>query len=96
MNSEPIDKKYKISAVAVEHGHPHTERDAVLFLAKDKALPVTLAFYRSRCAELGARQEQLIAIDLLIVRVMEYQDKHPEEVKVADINPENPACSPTR
>ncbi|MDO8357257.1 MAG: hypothetical protein Q7U76_12775 [Nitrospirota bacterium] len=82
-----IDKKYKIQAVQAITKAKHTEQDSVLFLAKDKALPATLRFYSEECTRLGAANDQLQGIELLIGRVEDYQAKHAKKVKVADIAP---------
>lgn len=83
---ESIDRKFKIEAKCIEHGHIHSDFDSVLFLAKDKALPSTLRFYRDKCRELGADPQQIEGITLLIERVEKWQRAHPRHVKVADID----------
>ena len=83
---EPIDRKFIIAARCVEHGHAHTDNDSVLFLAKDKALPATLEFYRQECIRLGAKKEQMLGVELLIGRVKKWQDTFLQNVKVADID----------
>lgn len=79
-----IDRKYKILAVNPCSGKHHTEEDSILFCAKDAALPDALKTYRNRCAILGCGDEHLESVDLLISRVMEYQDEH--GYKVPDID----------
>ncbi len=83
---EPIDRKFTFCATCCEHGHMHSHMDALVFLAKDKALPWTLAYYRDRCVALGAKEEQIRGIGLLIERVLRYQMEHPDQVKVADVD----------
>lgn len=83
---ESIDRKFKIEAKCVEHGHLHSDFDSVLFLAKDKALPDTLRYYREKCRELGAEPQQIEGITLLIERVEKWQQAHRRHVKVADID----------
>jgi|GEM_PF-1542284 len=85
--AERIDRKYTIAAYSQGSGRRHDERDAVLFLAKDKALPDTLEFYRQKCVQLGADDAQLHGLDLLIERIQRYQAAHRDRVKVADIDP---------
>lgn len=82
-----IDRKFKIVAEQSITKAKHTEKDAVLFLAKDKALPATLDFYREECERLGADPDQIQGVLKLIERVKEYQAKHAKKVKVADIAP---------
>lgn len=83
---EKIDRKFSILARSREHGNQHTEDDAVLFLAKDKALPETLRFYREECERIGADARQLLGIALLCERVETYQRLHPERLKVPDVD----------
>ncbi|KAF0145088.1 MAG: Uncharacterized protein FD156_1199 [Nitrospirae bacterium] len=83
---EPIDRKFVFHAICIEHKHEHSHQDAMVFLAKDKALPETLKFYYQECYRLGAKPEQLEGIRLLIERVERYQVENAEKVKVADID----------
>ena len=83
---EPIDRKFTFCATCCEHGHEHSHMDSILFLAKDKAVPATLSFYRDECFRLGAKEEQLQGIDLLIERVLRFQSERPDLVKVADVD----------
>jgi len=63
---ENVERKFQLLAVCREHGHTYTEIDSILFLAKDKALPATLRFYRDECVKLEADANQVIGVDLLI------------------------------
>lgn len=83
---EAIDRKFKIRALHTTKGKAYTEHESVLFLAKDKALPATLRFYKEECYRMGAKKEQLIGIQLLIARIERYQQENPEIIKVADID----------
>ncbi len=83
---ERIDRKFNISAHCLEHGHQHDQFDAMLFLAKDRALVPMLHHYRQLCESLGAEQRQLNGVDLLIGRVVKWQAEHPQLLKVADID----------
>jgi hypothetical protein len=83
---EVVDRKFQISAVCREHGHLFSEADAVLFVAKDKALPATLRFYLEECRRLGAAERQLEGIALLIARVEAWQVANPGRVKVPDVD----------
>jgi|SRR3972149_6540599 len=81
-----IDRKFFIIADHVTKHTSYTERDAVLFLAKDKALPDTLRYYHEKCAKLGADERQLKSVALLLDRVEAYQAAHPELCKVPDVD----------
>jgi ABC-type thiamine transport system substrate-binding protein len=59
----------------------------MVFLAKDAALPATLAFYYAECAHLGAALEQLEAIKELQFRVNMWRAEHAAMIKVPDVNP---------
>lgn len=70
---ETIDRKFVFLAVNPCNGHIYTEKNAVVFCAKDKALPTTLRKYREECNRLGCNPEHLESIDLLIEREDKYQ-----------------------
>lgn len=57
-------------------------KNAIVFVAKDKALLPTLRTYASECSSIGANDEHIASIMLLIERVQEYQ--RDIEVKVPD------------
>ena len=82
----PIDRKFTFVATCLEHGHDHDEFDAMVFLAKDAALPDLLDAYYQLCKDRGAEERQLVGITLLRERVVRYQQEHPELVKVADVD----------
>ena len=83
---EAIDRKFVIRATCMEHDHEYDHHHAVLMLAKDRAVPATLRFYRLECERIGAGAAQLLGIDLLIERVDRYQAANPGVLKVADID----------
>ena len=91
----PVDWKFRIDATALHNGKHYTERDAVLLLCKDRAVPATLRFYREECVRLGCQENQLRAVDLLIGRVERWQADHPERLKVADIDGDEALVPPT-
>lgn len=87
MFMENIDRKFKIIAHCKAHQHRYTEANAVLFVAKDKAFLAVLPEYRRICQELGAKEDQLKGIDLLIERVKRFQAENPDKIKVPDVDP---------
>lgn len=88
-----IDRKYKIEAQNPCSGSIHTEKDAVLFLAKDKAfLEGALPGYRAKCIELGANPAHIESIDLLIQRVATYQRLMESKVPDTDLPCEIRRC----
>jgi len=76
----PIDSKFAIHAKHVTHRYLATEENAMIFLARDAALPATLRAYREECERLGSDEAQLKSIDALIVRVDEWQAKNGSRV----------------
>lgn len=88
-----IDRKFKIQAQSIHSGATYTEDDAVLFLAKDRAFILTLPTYLENCKKVGAGQDQILAVELLINRVNDYQYSHPNLTKVPDVDPlTEPGC----
>lgn len=50
----------------------------VAFMAYDNAFVGTLKYYRNKCQQLGCSQEQLSAVDALILRVDQWREANPE------------------
>jgi hypothetical protein len=73
--TEVIDRKFEFVAVNPCKGNVYTQRDAIVFCAKDEALIPTLMCYRAACSHLGCDASHLESIDLLMDRVSEYQRK---------------------
>lgn len=88
-----IDRKYKIIAENPCSGNKHTEKDSVLFLAKDKAfLTGALPGYRAKCVELNANPAHIESIDLLIERVAAFQENIASKVPDTDLPCEIRRC----
>ena len=68
-----IDRKFKIVAVNPCNHKYYTEKNAVLFCAKDEAFPAALDAYLEKCLELGCDSTHIDSIKLLIERVGEFQ-----------------------
>ena len=84
---ERVDRKFRFLAMSEEHGQLYDENHGVLFLAKDRAFRAILPMYRAKCAELGADDRQIAAVDLLIERVRRYAEANPRATKVPDVEP---------
>lgn len=70
-----IDWKYKIEAVNPCSENTHTQKDAVLFLAKDKGfLEAALPAYLEWCKKNGTNSAHVEAVELLMERVRRYQE----------------------
>ena len=79
---EIIDRKFRILAVNPCTHKIYTERNSVLFVAKDKALPAALSAYRDECVRIKANPEHIKSVDLLIERVATFQKD--VEVRIPD------------
>ena len=88
----PIDWKYQIQAVNPCSLNTHDQNDAMLFLAKDRAVPAMLRTYLLECERLGAKPEHLDAIELLIGRVEDHQVNEGSKVPDTDLPGEIARC----
>lgn len=70
---EIIDRKFQLLAVNPVNGKIYTEANAMVFCAKDAALPAALKAYRQECLRIGANPEHVESVGLLIERVEQYQ-----------------------
>lgn len=68
-----IDRKFKFVATNPCKGTVYTEDNALVLCAKDKAVIPALEAYKVECRRLGAGNEHVESIGLLIDRVREYQ-----------------------
>lgn len=84
---QDIDRKFRINAISEKSGKVYSEKEAMLFLAKDKALPNTLRFYMAECERIGADPGQIESVRLMIERVEKYQRENPELAKIPDVDP---------
>ena len=80
-----IDRKFDITASATTKKRKYDSTNSILFLAKDKALPSMLRHYQRTLIKLEADERQIKSIDLLIERVIKFQNENPEKIKVADV-----------
>ena len=71
---DAVDRKFRILAVNPVNGKIYTEKNAVVFVAKDKALPAALRAYKAECERIGADANHVTSVGLLIERVVEFQD----------------------
>lgn len=83
-----VDEKYyfigyKDGAAGSDAVHA-TEENAMIFMAKDNAVPGMLRSYREECIRLCCTPEHINRVDGLIERVERYRDKHRELCKVPD------------
>lgn len=96
---EAIDRKFKISAVSIKTKKKYTEKDSVLFLAKDALLVPTLEKYYALCVEYGVDERQRKGVELLIERVKNWQNKNIKKVHNPDVEEgkeEKRVCKPNK
>ena len=82
---ECIDRKFKFTAISNKSGRKYTEKNALVFLVKDSLLPNMLDKYIELCGQAQVDERQLLGMQLLKDRVMEYQRKYPKKVKKPDV-----------
>jgi hypothetical protein len=82
-----LDSKVHGTLVSNKNGVEIPEDEFIVFRAHDNALISTLTHYRHQLETLGAKQNQLLAVDDLISRVQYWRAGHPERCKVPDVEP---------
>lgn len=95
---EVIDRKFKFRAVSIQSRKVYTEKNAILFLAKDALLPELLDKYIDLC-EGKADERQTKAVGLLKDRVLRWQRENQTKVHVPDVEvgkEEKRVCKPNR
>ena len=71
-----IDRKFLIYAKSRSSDTVYTEQNAIVFLARDIALPAALREYLRECRALKCDQMQLGSIEVLYSRVIAFQADH--------------------
>ena len=84
MRLTKLDAKFSGVIFKVKDGSIVPDDEYMVFLAKDRAFLPTLRFYRDECAKIGADQEHLAAVDRTIDRLLGWQVKNPERMKLPD------------
>lgn len=86
---ERLDRKFHISATHVTRGAHYTDKEAVLFLAKDNLFLPLLYFYLLLCVLLvplfQVKWLQVKGVWLLIGRVRNYRNQNQKILKYPDI-----------
>ena len=70
---EIIDRKFKFVATNPCKDNVYTEANAIVFCAKDEALPFALNAYLEKCISLQCGDSHIESIELLLQRVVKYQ-----------------------
>ena len=79
-----LDAKFYGEIRKVKDDSVVPDDEYVVFLAKDTAFARALLYYRKMCVELNADQEQINAVDRLMIRVFEWRAQNVRRVKVPD------------
>lgn len=74
MPDKVIDRKFKFVATNPCKGSVYTEHNAMVFCAKDEALPYALNAYLEKCKTLGCGESHIESVELLLKRVIDYQN----------------------
>jgi len=74
VNKEVIDRKFTFLAINPVNKKRYTENNAVVFCAKDAALPAAIERYIEKCVELGANAEHIASGRLLLERILRFQE----------------------
>ncbi len=84
MQSEKLDAKFSGVVVKVKDGTIVPDDEYVVFLAKDNAFAAILPAYRDKCKEIGCDDEQIAAVDRLILRLGLWRAQNQHRVKKPD------------
>lgn len=96
---EILDRKFKFKAVSIRTGKQYTEKNAIVFLAKDALLPELLQYYEKLCKDNEVDELQIKGVQLLIERVRQYQSQYPQKVHMPDVEKgeeEKRVCKPNK
>lgn len=95
---EDLDRKFIFTATKTKDGVTVTQKEAIIFLAKDNLLIPTLTYYKELCIRSGASDEQVVGVDLLINRVLTWRNCNQDKLKYPDIGDEEAeyVCKPNK
>lgn len=96
---EAIDRKFSFTAVSVKSGKTYTQKDAIVFLAKDELLPDLLDKYWELCVQRQVDPRQIEGVQLLKDRVLKFQRVNIKKVKLPDVEKgkeEKKICKPNK
>jgi hypothetical protein len=80
-----LDGKFHGVVVKNKDGSVVPQDQWMVFLAKDNAVPATLAFYQAECERLGAEPAQIEAVRAMRDRVDEWRRENPHLLKTPDV-----------
>jgi hypothetical protein len=96
---EMIDRKFKFKAISNKSGKQYTEKNAIVFLAKDALLPELLNEYEILCMKYNVDERQIKGVRLLKDRVKRYQEQNEKLVHYPDVEEgkeEKIVCKPNK
>jgi hypothetical protein len=82
---EALDRKFKFTAISVKSGKKYTEKNAIVFIAKDSLLPNLLDHYVELCAQANVDERQMLGVKLLKDRTVAWQRKNIKKVHKPDV-----------
>ncbi len=79
-----LDAKFYGEIRKVKDDSVVPEEEYIVFLAKDNCFAAILPHYRRLCVEAHCDPEQIIALDLMILRVQAWRRAHSDRLKKPD------------
>jgi hypothetical protein len=87
-----LDAKFEGEIRKVKDGSIVPDDEYVVFLAKDNAFAEVIHQYRTVCIQKGCDEEQIAAVDRMILRLEKWRRDHPERLKDPDASGERLLC----
>ena len=84
-NKAVNDGKFYGTLFKMKDDSPVSMDEVVVLAIWDKNIIPTLQKYYQFCKASGCAKEQLLGVENLIYRANQWQQKHPERVKIADV-----------
>ena len=82
---EDLDRKFVFRATKTKDATTVTQKEAIIFLAKDNLLVPTLEFYKALCIRDGVSDVQTKGVGLLIDRIVKWRKANPAILDDPDI-----------
>lgn len=82
---QPLDGKF--SGWVWRNRDGKIETEFVVFVPRDRWLPLVLVGYERQCRAGGAGTEQIASVQRLLDRVTAWQEAHPDQIKTPDAEP---------
>ncbi len=82
---EDLDRKFSFIGTKTKDGSIITQKEGVIFLAKDNLLIPTLKYYLFLCIKARVGHLQIKGIKLLINRIEVWQKANPDKCKFPDV-----------